>query len=234
MADADIRNDIYVLALENTVKHKAVPRAGAILGSVMGAHPELRNKAKEINALIPEILEEVATLSFEEREEKLMSLNPGAIEKMHEKKERSHELPDLPNAESGVVMRFAPNPSGPLHLGHARASVLNDYYVEKYGGKFYYRVEDTDPKRVDPSAYEMVPEDLAWLGIWITDVVYQMLFLGNGLVFNRVFQCQDIYIVSNICICHVESGEVIVLAGRSIYTYESVQSIRQSIGQSFF
>ena len=173
MADADIRNDIYVLALENAVKHKAVPRAGAILGSVMGAHPELRAKAKEINALIPEVLEEVASLSIEEREEKLMSLNPGAIEKMHEKKERSHELPDLPNAQSGVVMRFAPNPSGPLHLGHARASVLNDYYVKKYGGKFYYRVEDTDPKRVDPAAYEMVTEDLAWLGIGITDVIYQ-------------------------------------------------------------
>ena len=92
---------------------------------------------------------------------------------MHEKKERIHELPTLPDAEGGVVMRFAPNPSGPLHLGHARASVLNDYYVRKYGGKFYYRVEDTDPKRVDPEAYDMVSEDLKWLGIGITDVIYQ-------------------------------------------------------------
>ena len=173
MADSTLENDIYILALQNAVKNKAVPRAGAVLGSVMGAHPELRSQAKEINALLPAILAKVEALSAEEREAQLRELNPEAIEKMHEKKERIHELPTLPDAEGGVVMRFAPNPSGPLHLGHARASVLNDYYVRKYGGKFYYRVEDTDPKRVDPEAYDMVSEDLKWLGIGITDVVYQ-------------------------------------------------------------
>lgn len=173
MSDTNIRDDIYLFALQNAVKHKSVPKAGAILGSVMGAHPELRPQAKEINAMLPEILAEVEAMSVEEREAKLTALSPEMIEKMHEKKERVHELPELPEASSGVVMRFAPNPSGPLHLGHARASVLNDYYVKKYGGKFYYRVEDTDPKRVDPEAYDMVMEDLKWLGIGITDVVYQ-------------------------------------------------------------
>ncbi|HJK14823.1 MAG TPA: glutamate--tRNA ligase, partial [Methanocorpusculum sp.] len=162
-----------LFALQNAVKHKSVPKAGAILGSVMGAHPELRPQAKEINAMLPEILAEVEAMSVEEREAKLTALSPEMIEKMHEKKERVHELPELPEAGNGVVMRFAPNPSGPLHLGHARASVLNDYYVKKYGGKFYYRVEDTDPKRVDPEAYDMVMEDLKWLCIGITDVVYQ-------------------------------------------------------------
>ncbi|HJK22201.1 MAG TPA: glutamate--tRNA ligase [Methanocorpusculum sp.] len=173
MSDTNIRDDIYLFALQNAVKHKSVPKAGAILGSVMGAHPELRPQAKEINAMLPEILAEVEAMSVEEREAKLTALSPEMIEKMHEKKERVHELPELPEAGNGVVMRFAPNPSGPLHLGHARASVLNDYYVKKYGGKFYYRVEDTDPKRVDPEAYDMVMEDLKWLGIGITDVVYQ-------------------------------------------------------------
>lgn len=173
MSDTNIRDDIYLFALQNAVKHKSVPKAGAILGSVMGAHPELRPQAKEINAMLPEILAEVEAMSVEEREAKLTALSPEMIEKMHEKKERVHELPELPEAGKGVVMRFAPNPSGPLHLGHARASVLNDYYVKKYGGKFYYRVEDTDPKRVDPEAYDMVMEDLKWLGIGITDVVYQ-------------------------------------------------------------
>ena len=173
MSDTNIRDDIYLFALQNAVKHKSVPKAGAILGSVMGAHPELRPQAKEINAMLPEILAEVEVMSVEEREAKLTALSPEMIEKMHEKKERVHELPELPEAGNGVVMRFAPNPSGPLHLCHARASVLNDYYVKKYGGKFYYRVEDTDPKRVDPEAYDMVMEDLKWLGIGITDVVYQ-------------------------------------------------------------
>jgi len=64
-----------------------------------------------------------------------------------------------------VVLRFAPNPSGPLHIGHARAAILNQEYVNRYGGKLILRVEDTDPRRVDPDAYQMIPEDLKWLGV---------------------------------------------------------------------
>jgi len=70
-------------------------------------------------------------------------------------------------------MRFAPNPSGPLHLGHARAAVLNDAYVRRYGGRFVLRIEDTDPKRVDPAAYRMVVEDIGWLGLGVTETIYQ-------------------------------------------------------------
>ena len=116
MADKSLEDDIYILALENAVKHKAVPRAGAILGSVMGTHPELRSQAKEINQMLPAILSKVEALSPEQREAELNRLNPDAIGKMHEKKERVHELPELPDAEKGVVMRFAPNPSGPLPM----------------------------------------------------------------------------------------------------------------------
>jgi glutamyl-tRNA synthetase len=70
-------------------------------------------------------------------------------------------------------MRFAPNPSGPLHIGHARAAALNDAYVKQYGGRYILRIEDTDPKRVDPEAYEMVKEDIKWLGLGITETVTQ-------------------------------------------------------------
>ena len=45
-------------------------------------------------------------------------------------------------------MRFAPGPSGPLHVGHSRAAVLNDEYVRRYGGRYILRLEDTDPARV--------------------------------------------------------------------------------------
>ncbi|HJJ90395.1 MAG TPA: glutamate--tRNA ligase [Methanocorpusculum sp.] len=173
MFDTNVRDEIYLFALQNAVKHKSIPNAGAILGALMNAHPELRPKAKEISIRIPEILTTVEAMSIEERKEKLTSLAPEMIKKMHEKKGRTHELPELPGADKGVIMRFAPNPSGPLHLGHARAAVLNDYYVKKYGGKFYFRIEDTDPKRIDPDAYNMIKEDLKWLDIEITDVIYQ-------------------------------------------------------------
>ncbi len=69
-------------------------------------------------------------------------------------------------------MRFAPNPSGPLHIGHARAAILNYSMAKENNGKLILRIEDTDPKRVEKSAYRMIEEDLKWLGIkWNNRIV---------------------------------------------------------------
>jgi glutamyl-tRNA synthetase len=70
-------------------------------------------------------------------------------------------------------MRFAPGPSGPLHIGHARAAVLNDEYCSRYKGKLILRLEDTDPARVLPDAYAMIEEDMAWMGCRVGEVVVQ-------------------------------------------------------------
>ena len=109
----------------------------------------------------------------DERTAKLQALSPEMFAALHEKHEHKKVLPDLEGAEHGVVMRFAPNPSGPLHIGHARAAALNDAYVKQYGGRYILRIEDTDPKRVDPDAYEMVKEDIRWLGLGITETITQ-------------------------------------------------------------
>src|SRR5512139_1395251 len=169
----DLRDALFLFALQNAVRHKSLPKAGTVIGMVMGRHPEFRDRAKDVAALMPGVIEQVAALSPEEREARLAELSPDLAEDLARPRVHVRELPDLENAGSGVVMRFAPNPSGPLHLGHARAAVLNDAYVRRYGGRYILRIEDTDPKRVDPEAYRMVPEDLAWLGVTIQEVVYQ-------------------------------------------------------------
>ncbi|MCX6685225.1 MAG: glutamate--tRNA ligase, partial [Methanoregula sp.] len=173
MEEQDLRDLIYKCALQNAVKHGGIPQAGAVIGMVIGAHPELRTRAKEVTALAREVLAEVTTLSPEERRNKLEEIAPEMIAALSEKHEQKKMLPDLEGAENGVVMRFAPNPSGPLHIGHARAAVLNDAYVKQYSGSYILRIEDTDPKRVDPLAYETVKEDIAWLGLGITRTVTQ-------------------------------------------------------------
>jgi glutamyl-tRNA synthetase len=173
MAGDEIKSALFLCALQNAVKHGGVPQAGAVMGMVMGAHPELRKQAKEVSAAAKEAIADVAALSPEERVTKLQSLSPEMFAALHEKHEHKKVLPDLEGAEHGVVMRFAPNPSGPLHIGHARAAALNDAYVKQYGGRYILRIEDTDPKRVDPEAYEMVKEDIEWLGLGITETVTQ-------------------------------------------------------------
>jgi glutamyl-tRNA synthetase len=173
MTGDDPKEILFLCALQNAVKHGGVPQAGAVIGMVMGAHPELRSRAKEVSAFAKEAIADVAKLTPEERLATLRSRAPEMIAALSEKHEHKKVLPDLEKAENGVVMRFAPNPSGPLHIGHARAAALNDAYVKQYGGRYILRIEDTDPKRVDPEAYETVREDIKWLGLGITETVTQ-------------------------------------------------------------
>jgi glutamyl-tRNA synthetase len=164
---------LFLCALQNSVKHGGVPQTGAVIGMVMSAHPELRSRAKEVASLAKAAIADVAVLSSDARVAKLQALAPEMYSALFVKHEHKKVLPDLEGSEKGVVMRFAPNPSGPLHIGHARAAVLNDAYVKQYGGRYILRIEDTDPKRVDPAAYEMVKEDIAWMGLGITETVTQ-------------------------------------------------------------
>jgi len=173
MAGDDPKATLFLCALQNAVKHGGVPQSGAVIGMVMGANPELRSRAKEVAGLAKEAIADVAALSPEERVTRLQSLAPEMYEAIFAKHEHKKVLPDLEHAEQGVVMRFAPNPSGPLHIGHARAAALNDAYVKQYGGRYILRIEDTDPKRVDPEAYDMVVEDIRWMGLGITECVTQ-------------------------------------------------------------
>jgi len=64
-----------------------------------------------------------------------------------------------------VVTRFAPSPTGYLHIGGARTALFNWLYARKTGGTFILRIEDTDIKRNTPTATQQVIEDLNWLGI---------------------------------------------------------------------
>jgi glutamyl/glutaminyl-tRNA synthetase len=64
-----------------------------------------------------------------------------------------------------VVTRFAPSPTGYLHVGGARTALFNWLWARKTGGQFILRIEDTDIKRNTPTATRQVMDDLRWLGI---------------------------------------------------------------------
>ena len=64
-----------------------------------------------------------------------------------------------------VVTRFAPSPTGMLHIGGARTALFNLLYAQRHGGKFLLRIEDTDKKRSTPEAVAAILDGLDWLGI---------------------------------------------------------------------
>ena len=64
-----------------------------------------------------------------------------------------------------ITTRFAPSPTGRLHLGHAFSAVLGHSHARRSGGKFLLRIEDLDPTRSRPEFVDGIVEDLAWLGL---------------------------------------------------------------------
>jgi glutamyl-Q tRNA(Asp) synthetase len=66
---------------------------------------------------------------------------------------------------AAIVTRFAPSPTGFLHLGHARAALVAWRAAREAGGRFLLRIEDIDPTRCRPDFAEAILEDLAWLGL---------------------------------------------------------------------
>lgn len=70
-----------------------------------------------------------------------------------------------------VRVRFAPSPTGPLHIGGVRTALFNYLFARQHGGKMILRIEDTDSRRFVPGAEEYINESLAWLGIGIDEGV---------------------------------------------------------------
>lgn len=70
-----------------------------------------------------------------------------------------------------VRVRFAPSPTGPLHIGGVRTALYNFLFARKHGGEFLLRIEDTDSARFVPGAEDYIVDSLQWLGITIDEGV---------------------------------------------------------------
>ena len=73
-----------------------------------------------------------------------------------------------------VRTRFAPSPTGYLHIGGARTALFNYLFARHHGGKFILRIEDTDRERSTPEAIEAIVESMQWLQLdWDEGPFYQ-------------------------------------------------------------
>ncbi len=153
-------------ALQEAARHgSAQPKS--VLGKVLGAHAGLRPQARELGAVVARIVAEVNALSPAE-----VAAQAPAPEPRKATGSGRRGLPPL-ETDGPVVLRFAPGPSGPLHLGHSRAVALNSAYRGLHNGKLILRLEDTNPTAVDPVAYDLIAADMEWLGATPDEIVVQ-------------------------------------------------------------
>src|SRR2546423_1742535 len=105
-----------------------------------------------------------------------------------------------------VRVRFAPSPTGYLHLGAARAALFNWLFARKTGGRFLLRVEDTDLQRSTDESTRSILEGLAWLGIGDYEAIEDLVLLRSGdlpPLYNRAVVVDDI----EMGITHVIRGQ---------------------------
>lgn len=73
-----------------------------------------------------------------------------------------------------IVTRFAPSPTGYMHIGNARTALFNYLFARRHKGKFLLRIEDTDQQRHTQAAVDIIFDSLKWMGIeWDGDAVFQ-------------------------------------------------------------
>lgn len=159
-----IRDTARIYALQNAIQFNGKANAKAVIGKVIAALKKDGFSANEIVNKVNEIVNEINKISIDKQIQELERLAPELLVK--EKKVRDFSLPPLPDAKKGeVVTRFPPEPNGYLHIGHAKASIVDYEYARIYDGKFILRFDDTNPENADKKFYDAQKKDLEWLGI---------------------------------------------------------------------
>lgn len=160
--DDDIKKLVRKFALDNARKYEGNANMGSVVGKLLGERPDLKTALKDLSPEIGEICKEVSKMSLKEQVSELERIAPELL--VEKKVVERRELKPLPRAEEGkVVLRLAPSPSGPNHIGHAVVYVLNYLYTKKYEGRLLLRIEDTNPENIYLPAYRMIEEDWNWL-----------------------------------------------------------------------
>ncbi len=165
---------IEKIARKYAVKN-ALDYGKAKIGNVINklfseVRPSGETGAEKIREIVEEVVSEVNSLSREELERE-------AANYVYAEREERTGLPKLDWATESTKIntRFAPNPSGFLHIGHAKVAILCDEYSKMYSGSFFVRFEDTDPKTKPPipEAYKAIIDDLNWLECGISGIFRQ-------------------------------------------------------------
>ena len=111
-----------------------------------------------------------------------------------------------------VRVRFAPSPTGPLHIGGVRTALYNYLFARKHGGKFLLRIEDTDQTRYVPGAEDYIIESLKWCGIAYDEGVG----VGGPHSPYRQSERKELY---------REYADVLINTGKAYYAFDTPEEL---------
>ena len=156
------------LALQNSYQYAGKGQAGSVISRIMGSRADLRQYGKFIAPLVAKEVANANAMAESDGLESIKSILQNEAPDLLEKKvqTRREGLPELPNlGDKKPVLRFAPNPNGPLSFGHSRGLVINGQYAKELDGELILRFDDTDTTVKPPmmEAYDSIPTQQEWL-----------------------------------------------------------------------
>ncbi len=113
-----------------------------------------------------------------------------------------------------VRVRFAPSPTGPLHIGGVRTALYNYLFAKQHNGTFIVRIEDTDQTRYVPGAEDYIHEALAWAGLTVDEGVHA----GGNYGPYRQSERKDLYL---------KYAEELVAKGKAYYAFDTPEELEQ-------
>ena len=167
--DEETETVLWHMAIQNAIEYSGKAAPGSVIGRIMSMRQDLRPYGKILSPIIAQKVSQANDLASKQGLDYLRKILADEAPELLEEREKQVKregLPELKNAEKGkVVLRFAPNPNGPLSFGHARGIIINGEYAKEYNGELILRFDDTDTTVKPPllEAYETIQSEAEWL-----------------------------------------------------------------------
>ena len=166
MLDNELKKNIRRIALQNAIKYNGKADPKIVLIRILSTNLKFINEISNLRNEVNKIVDEINNRTRNEQNKEIKEY------KITSKSVKSDtKLPPLSDVISGKLKtRFSPEPNGYLHIGHAKAAIINDEYSNMYNGKIILRIDDTNPVNEKLEYYDAIKTDLKWLGIKFNNI----------------------------------------------------------------
>jgi len=160
---SELQLSIRKHALANAVKFNGKANLGSVISKIIAEFPDAKSDMKTVSKEVNEIIKHINELPLDVQMHELEEQFPEMLEKKEREERNIFGFLNIKPGER-VKTGFPPGPEKYPHIGHAKSALVNYLIAKQYGGEFVLRFEDTNPNLVKAEFYDVIQDNLAWVG----------------------------------------------------------------------